>query len=196
MSHALLVALALAGPGTAQQQPAPQPRIVVELRIFNGATEVTSSTRVTLHRAGERTAPVAQIGPREGRIEIDVPAGIYDAQAILEREGRVISIRWAERLVVMPYPDEAGRHLEVVNFQNGFGALQLRWKESDAPAEAVVYAAGMRDTEAGVRLAGPGYALFVLPAGRYDVQTRTGDRPAWHTGIEVPLNRTRLWIVP
>ena len=196
MSRALLVALALAGPGTAQQQPAPQPPIVLELRIFNGATEVTSSTRVTLHRAGERTTPVAQIGPREGRIDIEVAAGIYDAQAILEREGRVVSIRWAERLVVMPYPDEAGRHLEVVNFQNGYGALQLRWKESDAPGEAAVYAAGMRDTEAGVRLAGLGYALFVLPAGRYDVQTRTGDRPAWHTGIEVPLNRTRLWIVP
>ena len=40
------------------------------------------------------------------------------------------------------------------------------------------------------------YALFVVPAGTYDVQVKRAPKPAWHAGIDVPLDRTRLWIVP
>lgn len=58
----------------------------------------------------------------------------------------------------MAYPDEGGRHLEVVNLKNGYGAVTC---------------------------------LFVVTAGRYDVQTRTPTRPAW----DAPLDRTRLWLV-
>jgi hypothetical protein len=186
----LLLALAFA-PGP-PQAAAP---IVLEIRAFDGAAEVSMETRITVHRAGERTSPVAQMTPSDGRLQIEVPPGIYDVQAIRERSGRVVSIRWAERLVVMPYPDEGGRHLEVVNFTNGFGALQVRSGAQGVP-DVAVYLEGTRDKEAGVRLAGAGYALFVLPAGRYDVQVRTGNRPAWHTGIDVPLDRTRLWLLP
>jgi hypothetical protein len=170
--------------------------IMLEIRAFDGAEEVTEQTRITVHRAGERTSPVAQIAPREGRLEIQVPPGIYDVQAIRERDGRVAGIKWAERLVVMLYPDEAGHHLEVVNFGSGFGALQVRVKGSGAVPEVAAYAAGARDKDAAPRHAGPGYALFVLPAGSYDLQARVGNRIAWHSGIEVPLDRTRLWLVP
>ncbi len=186
----LLLAVLAAAPSISAQT------LVLEIRVFDGFDEVTAETRITVHRAGERTSPVAQLGQRAGRRDMEVAAGIYDVQAVRERDGRVVSIRWAERLVVMPYPDEAGRHLEVINFKNGFGALQLRRKASDTPGEALAYAEGTREKAAGSPIAGQAYVLFVVPAGRYDVQTRTNDRPVWHTGIEVPLDRTRLWIVP
>jgi hypothetical protein len=38
--------------------------------------------------------------------------------------------------------------------------------------------------------------FFVGPAGRYDIQVRNATRPSWHPDIEVPLDRTRLWITP
>lgn len=191
MLRALLIALALLP--APRQDPAP---LVLEIRIFDGDTEVSAETRITVYRTGERSSPVEQTTAREGRLEIGVSAGIYDVQAIRERGGQVVNIRWAERLVVMPYPDEDGRHLEVVNFKNGYGALQVRQKGSNAVPDVAVYAEGTRDKEAAVRLPGAGYALFVLPTGRYDLQTRTASRPAWHTGIDVPLDRTRLWLVP
>jgi hypothetical protein len=175
------------------QGPTP---ISLEVRVFEAAEEVSPETRITLYRAGERTAPVAQIPPREGPLVIDVPPGIYDVQAMREQDGRVTNIRWAERLVVMPYPDEAGHHLEVVNFKNGYGALQVRAREAGVVPDVGVYVEGVRDKEAGVRHAGVGYALFVVPAGRYDVQSRMGNKPAWHQAIDVPLDRTRLWLVP
>jgi hypothetical protein len=123
-----------------------------------------------------------------------VPAGFYDVQAVREEDGRVVAIRWAERLVVMAYPDEGGRHLEVINLQEGFGALQVRDRGSAGAPDVALYAAGVRDRTAGERLAGDGYALFVVRAGAYDLKVE-GARPAWHTQIEVPADRTRLWFV-
>lgn len=184
------LALALIGASASQRS------LMLEIRIFDGSEEVTADTRVTVHRAGERSVPIARIDTGAKRIEIEVPEGIYDVQAIREQDGRVLTIRWAERLVVMPYPDEQGRHLEVVNLRSGYGALQVRMKDSTAAPDANLYATGTRDKEAGPRVAGPDYALFVVPAGQYDIRTRIGDRPAWHTGIDVPLDRTRLWLIP
>jgi hypothetical protein len=172
------------------------PPIRLELRIFLGADEVSSETRVTVHRAGERTEPVSQITATTGEIALTVPAGIYDVQVIREREGRVANIRWAERLVVMPYPDEAGRHLEVINFTSGFGALQIPTAQAAAVPEIELYPAGQHGRPAATRIDGPAYALFVVPAGRYDVQVRSGSKAVWHTDIEVPLDRTRLWVLP
>jgi hypothetical protein len=127
---------------------------------------------------------------------VRVAPGIYDAQAIQEQSGRVVNIRWAERLVVMPYPDEEGRHLEVINFTNGYGALQVRQRGIAGPPDAAIYAPADHENPAGARADGTGYVLFVVLAGRYDVQTRTGGRATWHRNIEVPLDRTRLWFVP
>lgn len=191
MLGALLLALAVL-PEPLQ----PTVPLILEIRIFDGADEVSEETRITVHRTGERASPVAQVTPSKGQLQIQVPPGIYDVQAIRERNGRVVSIRWAERLVVMPYPDEAGRHLEVVNFKNGYGALQVRAKGPEPVREIAVFPAGAHDKPAAEPLPGAGYVLFVLPAGRYDIQTRMADQPTWHTGIDVPLDRTRLWLVP
>jgi hypothetical protein len=89
--------------------PAAPQLLTLEIRVFRGMEEVTAETRITVHRAGERGDPVARAPIGEARAVMRVPPGIYDAQAIQERDGRVVNIRWAERLVVMPYPDEEGR---------------------------------------------------------------------------------------
>lgn len=176
--------------------PALQEYVVLEVRVFAGLQDVTGETRVSVHRAGERREPIAQEVPRQGRLETRVPPGIYDVQAIRERDDRVVGIRWAERLVVMAYPDEGGRHLEVVNMDAGFGAVQVRTKQPGPPPDVAIFTRGQREKEAATRFTGDGYTLFVVPAARYDLRVRTGDQVAWHADIEVPLDRTRLWIVP
>lgn len=194
----LLPVVALAAFVSAGQDAPPsqtQP-LVLELRIFLGQDDVTPETRVTVHRGGERTSPVAQVTARTGRLELTVPPGIYDAQAIREVDGKVANIRWAERLVVMPYPDEGGHHLEVINFTAGFGALQVRASKPGALPEVRVYNAGQRARPAATHVDGPGYALFVAPAGAYDLEVRDGAKAAWYPGVEIPADRTRLWLIP
>jgi hypothetical protein len=183
------VVLALA---IASMQTSPAASLALELRVFNGPDDVTRESRVAVYRAGERADPVGRAGAATGTFTFQVPAGFYDVQAIRERDGRVVAIRWAERLVVMAYPDEGGRHLEVINLKSGFGALQVRGTTGHAVPDVALYAAGARDKEAAARLAGDGYALFVVPAGSYDLRVR-GERPSWHTQIDVPADRTRLW---
>jgi hypothetical protein len=169
--------------------------LLLELRVFNGTAEVTSHTRVTVHRAGDRGQPLAQATGGRNGIELQVPEGIYDVQAIEERDGQVVNIHWANRLVVMPYPDEAGRHLEVLNFKSGFGALQVR-APGGSPPDVTLYSGGARDKVLAVAVKGSGYSLFVVPAGVYDVMVKRADRTTSHTGVEVPRDRTRLWLVP
>lgn len=193
MRRPLLILLAPALLLTAAA-PAPAPPLLLELRVFNGAEEVTAYTRMTVHRAGERDEPLAAASGSDGPIELRVPEGIYDVQAIEERDGRVVNIQWAHRLVVMPYPDEGGRHLEVLNFTSGYGALQVRAAGPVLPEVALQPAGGR--TAAGRPAKGAGYLLFVVPAGVYHVTVTHGERTVRHEGIEVPRDRTRLWVVP
>jgi hypothetical protein len=193
MPCGLVVALALVA--APRFQTAPDEQLKLEIRLFNGSEEVTAHSRITVHRAGERGEPLAQVQSGTSRVEVTVPAGFYDVQAIHEREGRVVHIKWAQRLVVMPYPDEAGRHLEVVNFQNGFGAIEIRGADKES-LDIAIYRSGDHVKEAGSRVAGDDYVLFVVPAGDYDLQVRGARGMTWHNRIEVPLDRTRLWIVP
>lgn len=176
------------------QTPSAAP-VTLELRIFNGAEEVTRHVRTTIHRAGDRGEPVAQRNPSQTRLELSLPEGIYDAQVFHEVDGKVLNIRWANRLVVMRYPDEGGRHLEVVNFQNGFGALQVRASDG-SPPQVSIHPAGRREKKAAEPHSGPGYVVFVVPAGVYDLETRQDGKAAVHRGVEVPLDRTRFWLVP
>ncbi len=191
MARLALVAFALA----ALQASAPA-TIQLEIRVFDGTEEVTADTRVAVFRAGEREAPLARLVTHDGRKELDVPEGFYDVQAVRERDGRVLTIRWAERLVIMPYPDEGGRHLQVINLRSGFGALQVRAVGSAEPPDVRLFAEGHREKAAAAAVTGRGYALFVVPAGRYDIRTGTKEQPAWHTAVDIPLDRTRLWFVP
>jgi hypothetical protein len=168
--------------------------LTLRIRVFDGPAEVTAETRINVFKAGERQTPVAE-GRGSAIMEVAVPQGIYDVQVFHEREGRVVSIRWAERLIVMPYPDEAGKHLEVINFRTGYGALEVRPREGAVP-DVAIFPAGNRQQEAARRLTGDGYALFVVPAGRYDLRVGSGGELVWHPDVEVPLDRTRLWIAP
>jgi hypothetical protein len=192
---AFVIALAARDPMVGRQTPGGTPTpITLEVRVFNGTEEVTSQTRLTVHRAGERTESIPHTPSGDGRVQLKVPPGIYDVQAIHEREGRVLNIRWANRRVVMPYPDEEGHHLEVINFKNGHGALQVR-APGGAPVGVALFETGQRQKPAGVAVAGGNYSLFVVPAGVYDLQVRSGTKLSWHNGIEVPLDGTRLLIV-
>src|SRR5687767_269616 len=175
MQGVLLLAIALsAGQAT--------PPLTLELRVFLAADEVTRETRVTVHRAGERNVAAGQTQRQDGRHVFVVPAGIYDAQLVRETDGRVVNIRWAERLIVMPYPDEGGKHLEVVNFANGHGALQVKAAPGDPAPGVLLFAGGDRTRPAAHPAPQRGddeYVLFVVPAGRYDVQVKSGGRAAW-----------------
>jgi hypothetical protein len=95
----------------------------------------------------------------------------------------------------MPYPDQPGHHLEVINFKNGYGALQVR-ASADAKPDVAIYQPGNRDKPAAVPLTTPTYLLFVMRAGAYDVLAKSAGKSAWHLAIDVPVDRTRLWIVP
>jgi hypothetical protein len=199
--RAALLFSVLLGPGNpayaADPAAAQTPQtLLLELRVFNGTEEVTNQTRVFVHRAGDRGTPVAEAGGGPSRIELRVQEGIYDVQAVREREGQVVNIQWANRLVVMAYPDEAGRHLEVLNFRTGFGALQIRTADGSTPAVSI-HEPGATGKEAAAVVPGAGYSLFVVPAGIYELAVKRGEKPAVrHADIEVPRDRTRLWVVP
>jgi hypothetical protein len=181
----------------AAQDPVSDPgkQLTLELRVFQGIEEVTAQIRATVHRAGDRGEPLMHASSADGRIQVRLAAGIYDVQAIHERDGRVLNIRWANRLVLMPYPDEAGHHLEVINFSNGFGALQIREATGGRP-DAALHEPGNREKPAAAAVATSTYLLFVVRAGLYDLVTRASGKPTWHTGVDVPLDRTRLWMIP
>jgi hypothetical protein len=182
----LVLALAL--------QSAPE-SLVLEIRVFDGAVDVTGETRIAVHRAGERGEPVALIPTADRRALVTVPPGIYDAQAIRELHGAVVSIRWAERLVVMPYPDEHGRHLEVINFVNGYGALQIRGRGAGSPSDVTLVGPDGAESAAGV-IDRDDDLLFVVPAGHYDLRVTRSGRTVWFRKFLVPLDRTRLWLLP
>jgi hypothetical protein len=95
----------------------------------------------------------------------------------------------------MPYPDEPGHHLEVINFRNGFGALQIRAAGGGQP-DVALYEPGKRDKPVAAPLTRSTYLLYVVRAGSYDLLARGPARSAWHPAVDVPLDRTRLWVTP
>jgi hypothetical protein len=192
MLGAVLLALV-----SAPQAPAGAQTIRLEVRVFAGAEDVTPRARVQIHPSGTRSAPVAAV-PRGERHIVEVAPGMYDVQAIVEQDGRVVGIRWAERLAVMAYPDEAGDHLEVINVRTGFGALQVRAKEGGpVQGEAALYPIGSRDAARKVTPAArtAAWMLFVVPAGRYDLVAGADPRQQV-ADVEIPADRTRLKILP
>ena len=185
MWRPLLLSLALIGAQT--------PQISLELRVFDGSEDVTAETNVTVYEAGQRDKSLATFTPGQ-KLSLMVPAGFHDVQAMRVRDGRLMNVTWRERLVVMAYPDEGGRHLEIVNFKSGFGALQVRPAQGTGIPDVALYAAGTRDKEVIARVVGEGYALFVVPGGKYDLLVR-GGKAVWHEGIEIPADGTRMWVV-
>jgi hypothetical protein len=195
MPLVLSIVLLFAGPAQAAQTQAGT-AIECEFRAFDEAREVTAETRFRVFPRGVREGGTTlEQGDRQF---VRLEAGIYDVQAIRHSDGTVLSIRWLEHFMVMPYPDELGRHLQVVNFHPDYGALQLRQQNATTAPEASVYVTGDRDNPVGKSFPGEDYTLLVLPAGDYDihVRQRTGSRQAqWLVDVEVPAGRTRLKIV-
>jgi hypothetical protein len=172
------------------------PNVRLQLRVFDGVTDVTRETRVRLYPAGRRTTPIKlTLGP-DRAYEADVAVGLYDVQAVRMRAGAVAGVRWVERMLVQKYPDEYGRHLQVINLRDGFGALQIRPSGSEpGPAgwSAVATAPGVPATEVGKARVLGSDLLLVVPAGTYDVKVvLPSAQPAWITGIDIPDARTRL----
>jgi hypothetical protein len=177
----VLCATLLAGAATAQPASAPPtrpaagpsavvippggPSVTLQLRVFDGVTDVTRETRVRLYPAGRRATPIKlTLGP-DRAFEAEVPVGLYDVQAVRMRGASVAGVRWVERMLVQKYPDEYGRHLQVINLRDGFGALQIRPDAADAGTagwSAVASAPGTPAVEVGkARAVGPDLLLVV-----------------------------------
>jgi hypothetical protein len=184
-----------AGP-TRQSQARPD-TIRTEFRVFHGTAEVTAEIRLRIRPSGSDEAGRLVEGPS---LAVDLPVGLYDVQAVRQRAGQVVNVRWAEKLHVMAYPDEGGRHLEVINFADGYGALQLRWPDGRSPdpsglAVTATHADQARAVPARV-VRGRGYALLVLPAGAYDLRiAQPGREPVALSRIEIPPGRTRMTVI-
>jgi hypothetical protein len=196
-------ALAAAQPAPAASPATPAlvippggPNVRLQVRVFDGIAEVTRDARVRLYPAGRRGTPIRlTLGP-DRAYEADVPVGLYDVQAVRMRSGEVAGVRWVERMLVQKYPDEYGRHLQVINLREGFGALQIRPDGSETGPvgwSAVATPPGVPTTEVGkARAMGPDL-LLVVPAGTYDVKVvLPSAQPAWLTSIDIPDARTRL----
>jgi hypothetical protein len=205
-SSVAALVVALLGTGASSQPPPPpvpppdrDAPIECEFRVFEGDEEVTVDSSVRIFPTGIRTESV-QVEPSNGRLLVHVPPAIYDAQVVRFKQGHVANIKWSERLVIMRYPDENGRHLEVVNFRARFGALQVV-SPSGLEFELNAYAPGAQSIPESERrpvgrlLKGAGYQLLIAPAGRYDVRIKGGAADAaerWLLEVEIPADRTRL----
>jgi hypothetical protein len=178
--------------------PSELPTIRLEVRVFDGSDDVTADSRVKLYPKGQRTSDIPMTAAGAGQATTAmVPVGFYDAQAMRERHGAAPNIRWAQQWLVQRYPDEYGRHLEVINYKTGYGALQIRPAPSDASAAkgwtGVVYPAGDAAKELGKSVASGDDLLFALPSGRYDIKVTLADKSTqWVRDIDVPADRTRL----
>jgi hypothetical protein len=167
--------------------------ILTEFRAFDGADEVTSDTRF-------RVTPMDGETFDARRPATPLRPGLYDVQA-LRPSGGVVAIKRLDRLSVMRYPDEGGRHLEVINFKPGFGALELRAAQGRLePRDVAIFPAGSRRRPAARPIRGDGYVLFVVPAGQYDVRLEHrresgGADTHWLLAVTVGADRTRLKLI-
>jgi hypothetical protein len=175
-----------------------QPTVRLEVRVFDGSDDVTAESHVKLYPKGQRTSDIPMTPATPGQpVTATVPVGFYDAQAIRERRGESPNIRWAQQWLVQRYPDEYGRHLEVINYKPGYGALQVRPAPSEAATAkgwtGVAYAPGDQSKEVGKSVSSAEDLLFALPSGRYDIKVTLADKSTqWLRDIDVPADRTRL----
>ena len=186
-------AAALSCAAAAGQAPEP---VRTVFRIFSGTDEVTAATRVRVRVSGttEEEGGIVLNGPA---LAAELAPGIYDAQAIHHRRGRVLNVRWAERLVIVRYPDEGEEHLEVINFLPNFGALQLRLPPGTRADPAMVTIQGQdgAGTERARVYPGSDYLLVVAPAGTYTFTLSLPTGPATLPPVEIPADRTRMRVL-
>ncbi len=174
--------------------------VLLVIRIFDDPVEVTSKTQVKVYPTGTRDdSLLVNFAVDSGHL-VYVTPGIYDVQAIQQHENEIVNIRWAEHPIVLRYPDKPLDHLEVINFQPGFGALQLL-SVPGSPSVQDSWQFTLFSTSAELQepispVISDRYDLFVLPAGNCDLLARASSAPIWVTDIEVPPDNTRLKHLP
>ena len=155
----------------------PPPDLALDVRVFRASTEVTDDTTVTVFKAGNRRdgKPVPQVASGERRIAL--PAGQYDLQLVEQRDGKVVGISWTCLRLLVDYPGEFQQHLEVVNLDTGWGALQIRQAGAKESGKVAWSARLLRadGSEAARGVAGEGYQVLVAPAGTYVVEVTRAD---------------------
>lgn len=180
-----------------QAASTPATKVKLQLRIFEGAEDITREARVQLYPRGQRTNEIATALGADQAYETDVEPGFYDVQVIKEQRGQVLGIRWVEQILVQRYPDEYGRHLQVLNLNPEFGALQIRPAPAEVAASrgwsavAVVPGDAARELSRARPIGDD--LLIVMPAGKYDIKVSLGDRStSWLREVDIPGDRTRL----
>lgn len=179
----------------AQAQDANKVRL--QLRVFEGGEDISREARLQLYARGQRQNEIPTTLGGDQAFETEVEPGFYDVQIVKERRGQVLGIRWVEQILVQRYPDEYGRHLQVLNLNPEFGALQIRPAPSETAAArgwtAVAVAPGDNGREVSKARPIGEDLLLVVPAGRYDIRLNLGDRStSWLREVDVPGDRTRL----
>lgn len=182
-----LLWLALASLGVQAASP-----LALDVRVFRGAAEVTRDTKVTVFPAGTRingrTAPLLASGERH----LPLAPGRYDLQLIQHQDGKVSGITWTTLRLLVAYPGESGRHLEVLNFDRNWGALQIR-AAGPRPSGPVTWSARLlrKDgAEVARGVGGDGYQVLVAPAGTYDVVISGAGTPMRLQDVQVQANLT------
>ena len=178
-----------------------QSSAAVELlvRVFDGLDEVTAHCRIAVYTADMREAPLVPDLRHGTGHHVEVEPGLYDLQITWRGPGDAVAIEWAEHLSVLRYPDEGGRHVEIINLQPVFGALLVRppvaWLETDREWRVSAFLHGGVGRAGFPSVGGTDHQLFILPAGRYDLVAGLGSTELRVTDVEVPAQRTRLTLL-
>jgi hypothetical protein len=168
------------------------PPLSLDIRVFNGAADVTRETTVTVFDTGTRTngRPVPYLP--SGERQLPLPPGQYDLQLVRHQDGKVSGIAWSTLRLLVAYPGEAGRHLEVVNFAKDWGALQVRPERQSQSAAGTWSSRLLRKdgSEVARGVSGSGYQVLVAPAGAYDMVVEAPGLSPHRQAVEVKANLT------
>ena len=169
-----LFLLWLAASPLATQSTSP---LALDIRVFRGASEVTQATQVTVYPTGNRAngRPAPQVG--SGERQLYLSPGRYDLQLVQHDEGKVVGLAWTTLRLLVDYPGEHQRHLEVINFDKNWGALQIRPAGPLTTGPLTWSARLVRPdgSEASRGVEGDGYQVLVAPAGTYTVEITRSD---------------------
>ena len=154
--------------------------VTLELWVFNGLEGVTQpDPRAAVHR-GRISSPFVQLSAGPSHAFHRCPAGIYDVQAhSLSGTVACPNIRWARAARRHALPGRSGpRTSRCINFQSGFGALQVSRTRSGTPAGGR-HVSSRTSTPARLSTPMTGRPDYLFcsccPPAAYDLQTRAAE---------------------